>query len=130
MKSVLAAMSLLFLVIGCTGVRPPIEGRADPYPRKQIHFDSDELRRDTTVDAPLLTHNESGLLVITIPIRSAVDLTLHVDYRVTYFDRNGVVLARLGPFSKTLLANTPDQIQVISPSPDAADFQVDFYYSR
>jgi uncharacterized protein YcfL len=129
MRLALLATSLLLLATGC-GVNPPIQGRADPYPRQQIHFDSQELRNDTAIDAPLLTHNESGQLMITIPIRSTIDKTLHIDYRITYFDRNGAVLGRVGPLSKHLLPNTPDQIQVTSPFANTADFQVDFYYSR
>lgn len=130
MKSTLIMTTLLALLAGCTGVRPPIEGRADPYPRQQMHFDSETLRKDTAIGTPMLTHNESGLLVATVPIRSAINKTLYIDYRVTYFDRNGVVLNRFGPFSKTLLPNVPDQIQLAATSMDAADFQIDFYYSR
>lgn len=129
MKPTLLTTLLLAMLAGC-GVRPPIEGRADPFDRKQIHFDSETLRKDTAVGTPILNHNESGLLIATIPIRSAINKTLYIDYRITYMDSNGAVLTRFGPFSKTLLPNTPDQIQLTATDPKAADFQVDFYYSR
>ena len=67
---------------------------------------------------------------MTIPIRSAIDKTLYVDYHVTFFDRTGTPIERFGPFTKTLDPNTPDRIQVNSTTPRAADFQVDFRYAR
>lgn len=127
--ALLRAFCCLLLLAGC-GVRPPIEGRADPYRPAQIHFDSEQLRIDTAVGTPILARNESNVLVVTIPIRSAIDKTLYVDYRVTFFDRTGVPIERYGPFTKTLDANTPDQITVNSTSTRAADFQVDFRYAK
>lgn len=127
MKRLLLVPALL--LIGC--VKPPIQGRADPFVPAQVHFDSDQLRRDTAVGTPIVTRNESNMLVVTVPIRSAVDQYLHVDYSVTFFDENGVPIGpRLGPFTKTLNANTPDRITVNSTSTRAADFQIDFRYAR
>lgn len=121
---------LLSFLLGCDYVRPPIEGRQDPYVPAQIHFDSDTLRRDTAVGTPILKRDASGILYITVPIRSAINKTLYVDYRVTFFDGNRQVVSRLGPFIKTLDPNTPDQIEVNSTSPRAEDFQIDFRYAR
>ena len=130
MKQLLVICCAVLLGACTNSVNPPIEGRADPYRAAQIHFDSDQLRRDTAVGVPILVHNESGMLVVTIPLRSAIDKSLYVDYRVTFFDRNGVPIERYGPFTKTLDANTPDQIQVNSTSTRAADFQVDLRYAK
>jgi len=130
MKQFLVICSALLLTACANTVHPPIEGRADPYQRAQIHFDSENLRRDTAVGTPILVHNESGMLVVTVPIRSAIGMTLYVDYRVTFFDRNGVPIESYGPFTKTLDANTPDQIQVNSTTTRAADFQVDLRYAK
>ena len=130
MKQFLVICSALLLGACSNYVHPPIEGRADPYQRAQIHFDSDALRRDTAVGTPILVHNESGMLVVTVPLRSAIDKTLYVDYRVTFLDRNGVPIENYGPFTKTLDANTPDQIQVNSTTTRAADFQVDLRYAK
>jgi hypothetical protein len=127
----LLLIPLLFAFAGCNHVRPPIEGRADPYLPKQVHFDSERLRQDTAVGVPILARDQSGLLVVTVPIRSAIDKTLYVDYHVTFLDRGGVPLGgKLGPFTKTLDPNTPDSITVNSTSPQAADFQIDFRYAR
>ena len=130
MKKLLYVLPILAGMVGCTGVRAPIEGRADPYRASQIHFDSETLRKDTAVEAPIFGRNESGLLVTTIPIRSAINKTLYVDYRVTYFDSQRRVLSSAGPFNKTLLPNVPDQIQLTAPNPEVSDIQVDFYYAR
>ena len=125
-------ITLLGLVLlGCDYVRPPIQGRQDPYVPAQMHFDSDTLRRNTAIGTPVITRDEAGLLFVTVPIRSAINKTLYVDYRVTFFDQSGQIVGqRLGPFTKTLEPNTPDQIVVNSTSPRAADFQIDFRYAR
>jgi hypothetical protein len=115
---------------GCTGVRPPKLPRADPYTAQQIHVDSEQLRKDTAVGAPLVQRDENGLLRVTLPIRSAINKTLYVDYWVTFFDRDGQVESKIGPVTKTLQANTPDSITFNSMSAQAADFQVDVRYAR
>jgi len=119
------------LVLGCDYVRPPIQGRQDPYVPAQMHFDSDTLRRNTAIGTPVVTRDPAGLLFVTVPIRSAINKTLYVDYRVTFLDRSGQPVGdSLGWFTKTLDPNTPDQIVVNSTSDRAADFQIDFRYAR
>lgn len=118
------------LLLGCT-VNPPVQGRADPYVPGQVHLDSDQLRRDTAFGAPIITRNEAGMLVVTLPVRSAINQYLHVDYYVTFLDSSGVPIGpKMGPFTKTLEANTPDRIVVNSTSTRAADFQIDFRYAK
>ncbi|MBC8105220.1 MAG: hypothetical protein H7Z14_01405 [Anaerolineae bacterium] len=112
------------------GVNPPKQPRADAYSPSQIHVDSEDLRRDTAVGIPVVTRDDSGNLVhVTLPIRSAINKELHIDYWVSFFDRNGQRLSKIQG-QKTLLANTPDSIEFNSMSPRAADFQVDLRYSR
>ena len=130
MKKRLFLLPLLLVVLGCNDVRPPIEGRADPFVPPQVSFASGELRNDTAVGTPILTHNQSGLLTVTVPFRSAIDKTLYVDYSVTFFDENHVSLGTSGPFTKVLEANTPDQITFTSPWKQAADFQMSCRYAR
>ena len=91
---------------------------------------SERLRRDTAIGTPNVARDENGLLFVTVPIRSAINKTLYVDYRVTFLDQTGQVVSRHGFFTKTLEPNTPDQIVVNSTSPRAADFQIDFRYAR
>jgi hypothetical protein len=121
---------LALLALSCDYVRPPIQGRQDPYSTAQLHFASDTLRKDTAVGTPLVARDASGILHVTVPVRSAINKTLYVDYRVTFFDRNRHVVERLGPFTKTLDPNTPDEIQVNSTSSRAEDFQIDFRYAK
>jgi uncharacterized protein YcfL len=130
MKRLLLIPAMLAFT-GCAFVKPPIEGRLDPYVPAQVHLDSDALRRDTAIGAPVTTLNESGLLSVTLPIRAASNKTLYVDYRVTFLDRSGTPVGpTLGPFTKTLEANTPDRIVVVSPTPNVNDFQIDLRYAR
>lgn len=117
----------MMMLAGC-GVNAPIEGRADPYAPAQVHFDSDEIRRDTAIGQPIVSRDEFGLLHVALPIRSAVNLQLHVQYRVTFFDGNHGTLDQQSWIDKTLTANTPDQIDVNSVNKRAADFQIDFRY--
>ena len=124
---ILAAISLT----ACsTGVKPPKQPRMDPYAPAQIHVDSEQLRRDSAVGEPIVSRDDSGNLVhVTVPIRSAINKTLYVDYFVTFFDRNNQRLSKIQG-SKTLQANTPDSIEFNSMSPRATDFQLDLRYAR
>jgi hypothetical protein len=129
MKYALGLLCISF-VVGC-GVHPPIQGRQDPYARGQIHFNKDDLRTQTAVDTPIVSRDDAGDIVhVTVPIRSAIDKRLYVDYRVSFFDKSGQLLNQTGWMTKTLEMNTPDQITVNSMSPRAADFQVDFRWAR
>ena len=125
-------ISLALLTMTATGcVKPPIEGRLDPYESKQIHFASDDLKRRTAVGIPTAQRDEEGgILYLTVPIRAATDTELHVDYRVTFFDRNGQMLNQTGWFTRTLAPNVPDRITVNSMGPRAADFQMDFRWAH
>ena len=126
----LISLSLLTLIAtGC--VKAPIEGRLDPHESKQIHFASADLRRRTAVGMPTAQRDEEGgILYITVPVRAATDTELHVDYRVTFFDRNGQQLSQTGWFTRTLTPNVPDTIRVNAMGPRAADFQMDFRWAH
>jgi hypothetical protein len=126
----LTASPLVAGLAGC-GVNPPIQPRMDPYSPSQIHIDSEELREDTAVGAPNTSRDDSGILYVTIPIRSAIDKTLYVDCYVTWIDKNGQPIGdRMGPKTITLDPNTPSSVTFNSTTPRAADFQVDFRYAR
>ncbi len=125
----LTLLSLTALATGC--VKPPIEGRLDPYTPSQIHFASKELRDETAVGTPIVSRDDTGnILYVTIPVRAATNKELHVDYRVTFLDKNQQTLNQTGWFTKTLPPNVPDSITVNSMGPRAADFQVDFRYAQ
>jgi uncharacterized protein YcfL len=127
---VVSLLSIMPLLSGCA-VNPPIEARQDPYTRQQIHLTSDDLRWHTAVDTPQVWRDDAGLLFITVPIRSTSNQQLNIDYRVTFFDRQGRPLGEpTGWLSKVLAANVPDQITVNSTTPLAQDFQIDLRYSQ
>ena len=117
------------LAAGC--VKPPIEGRLDPYEAEQVHFASPDLKRRTAVGTPTAQRDDAGdILHITVPLRAATDRELHVDYRVTFFDRNGQMLNQTGWLTRTLAPNVPDYIHVNALGPRAADFQMDVRWAH
>ena len=115
---------------GC--VKPPIEGRLDPYPASQINFASTDLKNHTAVGTPTAERDPAGnILHVTVPIRAATDLELHVDYRVKWFDKNGQQLSETSWFTRTLTPNVYTYIQVAAgTAPRAADFEMDFRYAQ
>ena len=128
-RLIFTTLATMLVLAGC-GVRPPIEGRLDPYTPKQVHFDSGSLKAETAVGEPAVSRDENGYVYVTVPIRSETDKELHIDYRVTFFDANRQQLSQTGWFTKDLSPKVPDQIMVNSMSPRAADFQVDFRWAK
>jgi hypothetical protein len=125
-----AAGAGLGMVGGCE-VRPTYVGRADPYAPRQIQFTSEELQNDTAISgAPLLSRDPSGYLRVTVPIRSAIDRDLHVDYQTQFFDVAGQSIETTEWHTVILPANTPQQVSDICTSSAAADFQMTFRYAR
>jgi hypothetical protein len=126
----LLAISTLALV-GCNTVRGPIEGRADPFVSPQVTFASKDLAKSTAVGVPNLQRDDAGnLLHVTLPIRSAINKTLYVDYKVSFLDAGGGLISETGWMTKTLEANTPSSITVNSTSERAADFHVALRWAR
>jgi uncharacterized protein YcfL len=128
-RLIASSIALSLLVVGC--VKPPIEGRLDPYESQQIHFASKDLKGRTAVRTPTAQRDDAGnILYVTVPIRAATDKELHVDYRVTFFDKGGQVLNQTGWFTRTLAPNVPDYITVNALGPRAADFQMDVRWAQ
>jgi len=128
MKLILPTILALILLTGC--IKPPLEGRLEPFAPAQVHFADFDLQQHTTVGIPKTARDEAGLLHVTVPLRAATDLQLYIDYRVTFFDTAGQLLSQTGWFTKTLTPNVFDQISVASMSPRAADFQIDIRYAQ
>ncbi len=120
----------MVLSLAACGVKPPIEPRAEPYGPKQVYIASNDLREKTAVDTPIVTR-KNGIMYVTIPIRSASDYDLHIDYQVTFFNAEGEPIYT-GPWENgpVLVRNTPNHIQFHSPSGDAADFRVNLRYAE
>jgi uncharacterized protein DUF1425 len=128
-STLLLGSCALAYVAGCA-VRPTYEGRSDPYGPRQIEFTSEELQNDTAVSEPHLTRDPSGYLHIQVPIRSAIDKDLHVDYQTQFFDSSGGVIETTEWHTVTLPANTPETVSDVCTSPAAANFQTTFRYAR
>jgi Protein of unknown function (DUF1425) len=121
----------LLLIGGCNQVRPTYLGREDPYAPRQIQFASQELQDDTAISgAPILSRDAYGYLHVQVPIRSAVDQDLHVDYQTRFFDASDQVIETTAWHTVTLPANTPDSVSDVCTSPAATDFQMNFRYAR
>jgi hypothetical protein len=129
-----ACLGLLVLMLAgcncCGPVTPPIEGRADPYPANQINLASQDLR-DKTAIAPPIVDRRDGILFVTVPIRSASNYDLRLDYRVTFFNSNGGIVYQ-GSWEpmQLLVHNVPSEVRFNSTSADAADWRLDLRYSR
>ena len=113
---------------GC--VKPPIEGRQDPYQANQINFAQEDLRKETAVMAPRVARDEAGLMHVSVPIRAATDRQLYVDYRFTFLDANGQETSATGWMTKSLTPNVFDEISGNSLSARAADFRIDLRWAR
>jgi len=129
----LLLLPVLALTVGAChhpAVPPPIEGRQDPYGRRQIMFDSPELQNDTSVGAPQPSRDENGILFVTVPITGTAGHSLDVEYRATWYDGAGGVVSQSTWFRKRLTPRVTDSISMNSASPRAADFQIDFRVAR
>jgi uncharacterized protein YcfL len=124
----LSALSLS--LSACNPVPPPVEGREDPYGRRQIMFDSSELKNNTSVGAPQPSRDEGGILHVTVPITATTSKPLDVEYRGTFYDGAGAVVNQTTWFRKRLTPRTTDSVSINSTSSHAADFQIDFRVAR
>jgi len=128
---VVATLAVSLSQFACERVRAPIQARADPYMASQVNLTDNDLRKETAVGQPVVSRDDAGnLLLVQVPIRSAVNRRLYIQYTVKFFDRNGRELSSSGPFTKTLDPNVPEFIQANSMSQQAADFQFNVRYAR
>jgi hypothetical protein len=128
MRYLFCGLILVAAAAGC--IRKPIEGRADKYLPRQIHFASADLANRTAVGTPI-TDRKDGLLHVTVPIRAASMRDLHIDYRVRFLDGRGAAIYDGGWTGGTVLeSNTWSYLRANSPNAEATDFQIDFRYSQ
>jgi uncharacterized protein YcfL len=129
-KSLLLLPVLALALTACNPVPPPVEGREDPYGRRQIMFDSTELQNNTSVGRPMPSRDDAGILFVTVPITATTSKPLYVEYRGTFYDGSGKVVNQTTWFPKRLTPRTTDSVSLNSTSNRAADFQVDFREAR
>ncbi|MGE5611607.1 MAG: hypothetical protein ACM359_20320 [Bacillota bacterium] len=119
---------MMLMMAGC--VKAPIEGRADPYLPPQVSIADADLANHTAVSMPIM-ERKNGILYVTVPVRSASDLDLHVDYQVTFFNENGTPIEQTGWIGGTTITrNSYRYIKVNSSSGNAADFQMQLRYAQ
>ena len=120
----------LMMVIAAGCVNAPIEGRAEPYSIPQISFADADLANSTSVSPPQMKR-ENGILYVTVPVRSASDYDLHVDYKVAFTDQSGAVIYESGwTGGTTVPRNSWTYIRFNSPSANAADFHLQLRYAQ
>lgn len=133
-RILLASLVLVSLaLVGCQDhVKAPYYGRSDPYERTQIFFSGtygDQLEKQTAVGQSIVSLSD-GMMKVTIPIRSAVNKSLYVEYQVTYLDGTGQKLGEIAWQPVTLEANAPKEVSFTIPDPRARDFRAVFRYQR
>ena len=126
----LLLIPVLLLIVGCAPKRPT-EPRNDPYAAPQLYVTPGLIRDSTAIQPPTATRDaESNILFVSVPIRSTVRRDLYIDYKVSFFDRNGQLISETGWFTRTLRGNEATDIQIRSTTPRAADFHVDIRDAR
>jgi len=119
---------LVVLMAGC--VKAPITGRADPYVPPQVSIADADLANSTAFMPPR-TERRDGILFVAVPIRSASDYDLHIDYRFTFFNETGMPIEESGWLGGTTVTrNSYTNIRFNSASGNAADFQLQLRYAQ
>jgi len=127
-------LAILVAVTSLSGCRTdkPLEGKLEAnngYPNATIS-DTD-LQKLLRFQPYTSQRVENGNLQISQPVRSLADYSMNLQYRVIWFDAQGVPLAPQGSWiPKTLEPNQPDYIVSNSTSDRAVDFNVQFRRSR
>jgi hypothetical protein len=121
-------LTVLVLLGGC--VKAPIEPRADPYVPPQINIADADLANRTAF-LPVRTERRNGILYVTVPARAASNLDLHVDYKYTFLDENGMPVDETGWIGGTTLTrNSYTYIRFNSTNANAADFHLQLRYAQ
>ncbi|MGN6505060.1 MAG: DUF1425 domain-containing protein [Tepidisphaeraceae bacterium] len=123
-------------IAGCqsAGVDAPLRGRADVADGYGIFLSQTydtQLRRNTAFGEEHVARDQYGLLSVSIPIRSAIDRTLYLEYQYSFFDEAGTQIeGPMGWLPVTLEAGSPGVIQFTSTSPKAAHYRVTVRFQR
>jgi uncharacterized protein YcfL len=119
---------------GCKSVEPPARGRADVTDHRRVFFSKQEgekLREQTAILSENISRDQFGLVTAVVPIRSATNKTLYLEYQYEFLDNSGRRIE--GPFGwtpVTLEAGSPATIQFTSISPQADDYRLTIRKAR
>ena len=123
------ALSLLAAIavsIGCHADTEPIPGSPDDtdvYPK--VTLTERSLQDALGVGQPIETRSEAGNLVVTLPVRGRADNYVHIDYRIIWFDADGVSIRPEQSWNyKRLERKQPERLTFVATNPAAVDYNV------
>ncbi len=124
----------LFALGGCKGVEPPARGRADVTEHTKVFFSKEQgerLRESTAILGDRIDVDQFGLLTVVVPIRSAVDRTLYLEYQYELYDAgHRRVEGPIGWIPLTLEAGSPGTMQFTATNPQAVDYRATVRFAR
>ena len=127
-KVLLVALGLLVMgVAGCesayTGPLTVPHDEYQPYPN--VTVSQGTLAAAIRMREPVVERLPSGLLAVTLPLRSASDETLHVEWRVDFLTERGVPIEpRMQWRPLRMDPRQPASISANSTSPTAEDYNI------
>lgn len=129
------AVAGLLLSAGCADKQVgTARGRPEaeyPYGIVLSQQERGRLRRDTAFGPERVTRDEFGFMRITVPLRSAIQHTLYLEYQYTFFDGDGrLIEGPMGWTGVTLEAGSLGTIQFASTGNQAANYQLNIRYQR
>ena len=128
----LPAVPLMTAAGGCHQSDAPIYARGEQYDRPWLMLGSGDLRASTMVGQPQRYYDEANLLHVTVPVRNTIDKQLYVEYRFSFYDRNGAMLNEING-TKTIPPHGAVDISGNSTSPRAEGdraFRLELRYPR
>jgi len=129
-RSIIAGL----IVLGCVGVggcndNAPIYEKSDTRViPDHILFGNSDLRNGVRVRPVTTQQDPSGILHVTLNLRSAQDSDQYVDAFISFY-RNGRFVEKLGPQTFVLKGNLPDTILFNSTQP-ADDYTLNLDYAK
>lgn len=121
------AVALVFALAGCSGVRKPYRVTQDPYGPGQVQV-ADKL--PVVYDQPVVSYDESDLMVVSLPIRAATGRPQIIQYRTHFYDRSGQELYVTDWRTETLESNVHQTLKSRATSPRAERFKIDVRQAR
>ena len=125
-SSAMAAL-VVAAIAGCqkpyTG---PYEAQYDEYqPYPTVTLSQASLREAIRITEPRVERLSDGLLLVTLPLRSASDEPIHVEWRIEFLDKRGVPIEpRMNWRPLRLEPRQPESISAGSTSGDAENYNV------
>jgi hypothetical protein len=128
--SPLLGAAALALIAGCTVQPEPSPQPMAPVPA-QVEFSDIDLRSDLAIGTVKMWRDPSQLLHVDVPARNLTQSSMPIDWRVTYYDVNGIPIDQpSGWAAVTLSPNVFQDIMNNCSTPRGYDFKMDLRYAR